>query len=83
MEKGTSMYRMLHVLIAALCCVIPLGAHAQGQNLDPKQPSIQPAALALLKAMSDKLAGAKKLSFTALGMFDVPAANGQPLFYAT
>lgn len=47
------------------------------------KPAIEPQALALLEAMSDTLAAANGLSFTARGAFDVPAANGQPLFYMT
>jgi hypothetical protein len=46
-------------------------------------PVIEPAALDILKAASDKLAAAKSISFTAIGAFDVPARNGQPLFYFT
>lgn len=44
---------------------------------------LDPAALAILKAASDKLAAAKTISFVARGAFDVPAADGQPLFYLT
>jgi hypothetical protein len=46
-------------------------------------PAIEPGALTLLKAASEKLAAAKTISFHALGAFDVPARNGQPLFYYT
>ncbi len=44
-------------------------------------PAIEPAALEILKASSEKLAAAKTISFDALTAFDVPARNGQPLFY--
>lgn len=67
-----------------------LSAVAQGkpaatpQKAAPsKPPAIDPAALALIKATSDKLAAAKSISFVTLGAFDVPARNGQPLFYFT
>lgn len=46
-------------------------------------PAIEPAALDILKAASEKLSAAKSISFHALGAFDVPARNGQPLFYYT
>jgi hypothetical protein len=46
-------------------------------------PAIEPAALEILKASSEKLARAKSISFVALGAFDVPARSGQPLFYYT
>jgi hypothetical protein len=50
---------------------------------DAVRPAIEPAALEILKASSEKLAAAKTISFHALGAFDVPARNGQPLFYYT
>ncbi len=48
---------------------------------DAAHPAIEQAALDILKATSDKLAAARTLSFHTLGAFDVPARNGQPLFY--
>jgi len=50
---------------------------------DAAHPAIEPAALEILKAASDKLSHAKSISFVARGAFDVPARNGQPLFYLT
>jgi hypothetical protein len=50
---------------------------------DAAHPTIEPAALDILKAASEKLASAKRISFIARGAFDVPARNGQPLFYFT
>jgi Predicted periplasmic protein (DUF2092) len=50
---------------------------------DSAHPAIEPAALDILKAASEKLASAKRISFVAHGAFDVPARNGQPLFYHT
>ncbi|HKM68792.1 MAG TPA: DUF2092 domain-containing protein [Stellaceae bacterium] len=47
------------------------------------QPAIEPAALAILKAMSEKLATAKTISFTAVSTYESPAINGQPLYYTT
>jgi hypothetical protein len=47
------------------------------------QPAIEPAALAILKAMSEKLAAAKTISFTAVSTYESPAINGQPLYYTT
>ncbi|MGJ0509929.1 MAG: DUF2092 domain-containing protein [Methylocystis sp.] len=43
--------------------------------------AIAPAALDILKGMSDTLAKAKSMSFNVRRAFDEPAANGQPLFY--
>jgi hypothetical protein len=49
----------------------------------PDHPAIEPGALAILKATSDRLSGAKSLIFTAVSMYEAPAINGQPLYYAT
>jgi hypothetical protein len=49
----------------------------------PPQPEIEPAALAILKAMSEKLAAAKTISFAAVNTYESPAINGQPLYYTT
>lgn len=50
---------------------------------EPAHPAIEQAALDILKATSDRLSRAKTISFVARGAFDVPARNGQPLFYLT
>jgi len=50
---------------------------------DAAHPAIEPAALDILRAASEKLAAAKSMSFVARGAFDVPSRNGQPLFYFT
>ena len=49
----------------------------------PAHPAIQPQALALLKATSDKLAAATALRFTAVTTYEAPARNGQSLYYST
>jgi hypothetical protein len=49
----------------------------------PAHPAIEPAALAMLKAASERLAGAKSMSFTAVTTYESPARNGQPLYYTT
>ena len=48
-----------------------------------QQPGIEPDAVAILKAMSDKLAAAKTIGFTAVSTYESPAVNGQPLYYTT
>ncbi|WOJ90551.1 DUF2092 domain-containing protein [Methylocapsa polymorpha] len=60
----------------------PTAAPAPASS-DAAHPAIEPAALEILKAASDKLSHAKSISFVARGAFDVPARNGQPLFYLT
>ncbi|AXF05011.1 DUF2092 domain-containing protein [Paraburkholderia hospita] len=44
---------------------------------------LEPQALALLKAMSARLAAAKTMSFTAVATYESPARTGQPLAYTT
>jgi hypothetical protein len=77
------MHQILRIVATVFSIAASSVAGAQGQSPASNPPAIQREALSILKAMSDKLAGAQKLSFTAVGMFDLPAGNGQPLFYAT
>jgi hypothetical protein len=49
----------------------------------PEHPAIEPAAVAMLKALSQRLAAAKSMSFTAVTTYESPARNGQPLYYST
>jgi hypothetical protein len=63
-------------------------AHAQQQQPPaepppPDHPAIEPVALEMLKAMSQRLASAKSMEFTAVTTYEAPARNGQPLYYAT
>ena len=44
---------------------------------------LEPAAMALVKAMSDKLAAARTMSFTAVTGYESPARTGEPLLYMT
>jgi len=44
---------------------------------------IDPAAMALVKAMCDKLAAAKTMSFTAIATYESPDRTGVPLAYTT
>ena len=44
---------------------------------------VEPAAMAIVKAMADKLAAAKSMSFTALTTFESPDRTGLPLAYTT
>ena len=48
----------------------------------PEHPAIEPVALEMLKAMGQRLAGAKSMSFTAVTTYEAPARDGQPLYYA-
>ena len=44
---------------------------------------IEPAAMAIVKAMADKLSAAKSMSFTALATYESPDRTGLPLAYTT
>jgi len=54
-----------------------------GMAAAPAHPDIDPAALAILKATSQRLTSAKTLAFTAISTYESPARNGQPLYYMT
>jgi len=49
----------------------------------PEHPAIEPQAIAMLKATSARLAGARSMSFTAVTTYEAPARNQQSLYYAT
>ena len=51
-------------------------------DLEPKV-EIEPAAMALVKAMTDRLAAAKTMSFTAVATYESPDRTGMPLAYFT
>jgi len=82
-------------IIAALvsCCILGI-ASAQSANSNrpeaPKRPqlpkgmtAIEPAALELLKTMTDKLAAAKSMQFEALVLSEFPSIDGIPVIYST
>jgi hypothetical protein len=84
--------------IACLMAVSLAAAQAQ-QPQQPQQPAapaassappdlglkveIEPAAMALVKAMCDRLAAAKTMSFTAVTTYESPDRTGEPLAYTT
>lgn len=74
--------------MTGLTVVAPTPVHAQqppppSPKPPPDHPAIEPAALAILKAASQRLAGAHAMRFTAITTYESPARNGQPLYYAT
>ena len=82
------------LLAAVLATGVPVALAQQQQpppaaRMAPTQPKLglkvelEPAALALVKAMSDKLAAAKTMSFTAITGYESPARTGEPLLYMT
>lgn len=88
--------RVILVLAAALCA---FGAHAQQSAkpaakpaakapakkaaVSPYKPVVEARAMDIIKAMSDKLAAAKSMSFTATVGYEFPSKLGPPLVYTT
>jgi len=58
-------------------------AQAKKVSASPPKPELEPRAVELLKATSERLAAAHSLSFTALEIFEFPSRQGHPLAYAT
>jgi hypothetical protein len=85
----------LSKIVAALvsCCILSIAsAQSAGGNRPeaPKRPqlpkgmtAIEPAALDLLKAMTDKLSAAKSMQFEALVLSEFPSIDGIPVIYST
>ena len=46
-------------------------------------PDLEPRAIVLLKASSERLSAAKSLSFSAVELLEQPSRHGHPLAYAT
>jgi hypothetical protein len=49
----------------------------------PDKPVLEPKAIAILKAASDRLAAARTMTFTAIVTYESPARTLQPLAYTT
>ncbi|QWD84802.1 DUF2092 domain-containing protein [Polynucleobacter asymbioticus] len=88
------MYSFSKIVAALVSCCILGVASAQSANINrpeagkrPQLPkgmtAIEPAALELLKAMTDKLAAAKSMQFEALVLSEFPSIDGLPVIYST
>ncbi len=53
------------------------------ETKSPAQEKIEPQALAILKAMSNRLSAASSMSFTAITSYESPSRLGPPLVYTT
>lgn len=78
--------RVLQTLLVGAALAVSLSpvARAETPASPPAKaatPSIAPAALDILKGMSDTLSKARALSVDIRRAFDEPASTGQPLFY--
>ena len=70
-------------LLTSLLTLSGVGGVANAQNTTPPaKPDLEPKAIELLKAVSEHLAAAHTLSFTAVQMFESPSRQGPPLAYA-
>ncbi len=49
----------------------------------PDRPQLEPKAVEILEAMSERLAAARTMTFTATVTYEAPARTGQPLAYTT
>jgi len=67
--------------LAAIAVSAVLAQTAPGGSAPVVEVGVDPKALALMRGMSDRLAAAESMSFSARRAFDEPAANGQPHFY--
>jgi hypothetical protein len=64
----------------------PVAKKKTAQSMKPPAPPVtdlEPKALELIKASSDRLAAAHTMSFTAVEIFEHPSRHGHPLAYST
>lgn len=87
------------LLAVAVVALVAAGGNAQGPTQEPGAPKagvtpgtavsppavsrIEPKAVELLKASSQRLAAARTMRFTALVSYESPSRPGPPLLYAT
>ncbi|MBR8831400.1 MAG: hypothetical protein N5P05_002043 [Chroococcopsis gigantea SAG 12.99] len=55
----------------------------RSETKSPAQEKLEPQALAILRAMSDRLSAANSMSFTAITSYESPSLLGPPLVYTT
>jgi hypothetical protein len=61
----------------------PRGTQSAEDTHRDEPPRLEPKAIEILKASSDRLAAAKTLSFTAIAYYEHPSRLGPPLVYTT
>ena len=87
-------HRLSSALLGGACLLAAIGAAAQEAPpaapppqlpvvVLPETPQLEPKAMAILKAMSDRLTAAHTMTFTAVTTYESPARTGQPLAYMT
>jgi hypothetical protein len=83
---GLKIGHLAVVFIVSLLVAVPgrgQQPHPPSAPPPPEHPAIEPTALEMLKAMSQRLATAKSLNFMAVTTYEAPARDGQPLYYTT
>lgn len=77
-------------LLLLLGVLVTAGSHAQqplspqGSSTEPSvKPVLEPQAIELLKATSQRLAAARSMRFTAVTSYENPSLPGPPLVYST
>ncbi len=70
------------LVVLAFLCALP-AAWLTRSTAHAEEPAVEPAALKIIQAMSDRLASARRLSFRARAVYDVPGKDQTPIYYAT
>ena len=81
--KTCRLVMLLAIDLLAVSAARAQQPHPPAEPPPPEHPAIEQSALDRLKAMSQRLAGAKSMSFTAVTTYEAPARDGQPLYYST
>jgi hypothetical protein len=78
-------YIMICAMLATSVAVIApaFGQSGASKSILEGKVTEQEKAIAILKAAGARLAAAKTMSFTAINTYEVPSADGQPLYYTT
>ena len=71
------------LVVLALLCALATAALAQNAAPAAEGPAVDPKALEIIGAMSDRLSSARRLSFRARAVYDVPGKDKTPIYYAT
>ena len=84
-DQGVAMSPALAAAANALAPTTPSSVTAAAPATSNAAPAsaLEPKALAILKAMCDRLAAAKSMTFTAVVLYESPSAFGPALVYST
>jgi hypothetical protein len=71
------------LVVLAFLCAVPAAAAAENAPVPAEGPAVDPKALKIIEAMSDRLGSARRLNFRARAVYDVPGKDKTPIYYAT